>query len=132
MIICENGHFIALNFSKCFVYSVDDIHMAAGFLTQLFPCVTGLGFGLQADMYNMIDIAVVKLKTDVTENDLKDDNVTVAQQLQATRQQNGNSSSNNEGQNNSINNNDGVQLTPDLQALVSQGLISYEAALGMM
>ena len=47
-----------MNFSKCFIYSVDDIHMAAGFLCQLFPCVTGLGYGLQADMYNMFDVAI--------------------------------------------------------------------------
>ena len=115
-----------MNFSKCFIYSVDDIHMAAGFLCQLFPCVTGLGYGLQADMYNMFDVAIVKLSNDMTEADRKEDNVPVAQQLQ--QMQHGGSGTTNVN----TNNGNDVQLTPDLQALVSQGIISREAAIGMM
>lgn len=118
---------ININFSKCFVSSVDDMMVAAGFLTQLFPCVTGLGFGLQADMYNMFDLAIVKLSQDLTNDDMKEDNVPVAQQLQSMDHNNTNNNSNAYSSSSNV-----IQLTPDLQALVSQGIISREAALVMM
>ena len=108
------------SFSKCFVSaSYDDLHQPAGFLSTLFPCVSGLGFGIQADMYNMFDIAIIKLPKDVTEGDLKEENVPDRQQVE-------------EFQNGTSDHRKSEELTPDLQALVSQGVISREAALGMM
>lgn len=108
------------SFSKCFVSaSCDDLHQPAGFLSMLFPCVGGLGFGIQADMYNMFDIAVIKLPKDVVEGDLKEENVSVRQQVEELRH-------------GSSDHQRSEELTPDLQFLVSQGIISREAALGMM
>ena len=44
--------------------------------------MSGLGFGIQADMYNMFDIAIIKLPKDVTEGDLKEENVPDRQQVE--------------------------------------------------